>query len=141
MNDEQAVEAVIRKWRDAINAGDASALKDTWDSTYDHLTYVAEENDDALLDWASISGYYDALVKDTIAWSIDNLRVGVSGNAAWAYLTFVASGNVKALHHHFVWNGRSSFLLHKPGDEWKIIHYHESLSRDRSHEAWGWFFK
>src|SRR5215203_5049397 len=102
---------------------------------YDQLAYVAEENNDALVDWASISGYYDALVKNRISWSIDNLKVGVSGDAAWAYVTFVASGHVKALNHDFVWNGRSSFFLHKHESDWKIIHYHESLSRDRSHEA------
>ena len=141
MSDEQAIETVIRTWQHALNSRDASALKDGWAQEYDGLTYVAEENNDALTDWPSISAYYDALLTNRISWSVDSLKVRVLGSGAWVYLTFIASGNVEELNHEFLWKGRSSFFLRKNSDQWKIVHYHESLSRDRSQEAWGWFFK
>jgi len=141
MNDEEAVEAVIRRWHEAINSQDAAALKTVWDREYGGLVYIAEENNDPLTDWASINAYYDAPLSVPVRWSIDGLKVGVSGEGAWAYLTFVAAGYIDALKHDFIWNGRNSFFLHKVRGEWKIVHYHESLSRDRSHDAWGWSFE
>ena len=140
MSDEAEVEAVIRTWHRALNAGDAAALKGVWDQGYAGLIYIAEENNEPLTDWPSISGYYDELLTAPVKWSIDGPEVGVVGESAWAYLTFVAEGRVEALKHDFVWKGRNSFFLRKSGAEWKIVHYHESLSRDRSHDAWGWFF-
>jgi ketosteroid isomerase-like protein len=141
VNDEEAVAAVIRLWHEAISTGAVERLKDLWDQGYDGLVYIAEENNEPLTDWASISTYYDELLAAPVSWSIDNIKVGALGDAAWAYLTFVAEGRVEALQHDFVWRGRNSFVLHKTGGAWKIVHYHESLSRDRSHDAWGWFFE
>ena len=140
MSDEAEVTAVIRNWHLAINSGDAAALKGVWDQEYAGLVYIAEENNEPLRDWPSINQYYDQLLAAPVKWSIDALEVGVVGDAAWAYLSFVAEGRVEALAHDFVWNGRNSFFLRKSAGEWKIVHYHESLSRDRSHDAWGWFF-
>ena len=141
MSDEEDVEAVIRRWHAAISTGAAAPLKALWDQDYDGLIYIAEENNEPLTDWASINAYYDELLSAPVTWSIDGLTVGVLGDGAWAYLTFVAAGRVEALQHDFVWNGRNSFFLRKSGGEWKIVHYHESLSRDRSHDAWGWSFE
>ena len=141
MSEEAEVLAVIRNWHKAISAGNGQALKGVWDQNYNGLTYVAEENNEALTDWPSINTYYDQLLEAPVSWDIDGLKVGVTGEGAWAYLTFIAAGRVEALQHDFVWEGRSSFFLRKSGGEWKIVHYHESLSRDRSHDAWGWFFE
>jgi ketosteroid isomerase-like protein len=141
MSDEADVKAVIRNWHLAISSGDGATLKAAWDQSYDGLIYIAEENNEPLTDWPSISAYYDELLAAPVKWSIDGLQVGVVGDAAWAYLTFVAEGRVEALQHDFVWQGRNSFFLRKNGGDWKIVQYHESLSRDRSHDAWGWFFE
>ena len=141
MSEDADVKDVVRAWHRAISSGDAAALKALWDQDYEGLIYIAEENNEPLTDWASINAYYDELLAAPVKWSIDGLQVGVEGDAAWVYLTFVAEGRVEALQHDFVWNGRNSFFLRKSGGDWKIVHYHESLSRDRSHDAWGWFFE
>lgn len=142
MSEEAAVEAVIKEWHRAISSKDGVALKGLWDREYDGLIFIVEENNQAFFDWPSIEDYYAAQTEgpDQIAWSIDNLKVGVLGEAAWGYLTFVAAGRIESMKHDFVWDGRTSYVLRKTDGEWKIIHYHESLSRDRSHDAWGWFF-
>jgi hypothetical protein len=141
MSEEDTVEAVIRTWHRAISSGDGASLKGAWDQEYDGLVYIAEENNGALTDWPSINAYYDDLLSAPVSWTTGDVKVGVAGDAAWAFLTFVAEGRVEALQHDFVWNGRNSFVLRKSGGQWKIVHYHESLSRDRSHDAWGWFFE
>jgi ketosteroid isomerase-like protein len=141
--ERQAVEAVIREWLAALQANDAQRVKAVWDRNYPHLIYIAEENNDALHGWAGVDGYYNGLSRDVgrADWKIDNLEVDVIGNAAWAYLTFLVEVDIKPFKRTMVFNGRNTFILRKSGGQWKIIHYHESLSRDRSHQTWDWFFK
>ena len=141
--EKQAVEAVIQEWLSALNANDGQRVKALWDQSYPQIIYIAEENNDAIFGWPGVDSYYDALVKEVgrADWKIDNLRVDVTGDAAYAYLTFVVDTHIKGLKRDMVFNGRNTFILHKTGGQWKIIHYHESLSRDRSHDTWGWLFK
>jgi ketosteroid isomerase-like protein len=143
MSEEAAIAAVLRAWHAAISSNDIVTLKRLWDQDHQGLVFIVEENNEAYFDWPSIEKYYSAQTsgENNIEWSIDNLKAGAFGDAGWGYLTFVASGRVEALQHNFVWSGRISFFLCKTGNDWKLVHYHESLSRDRSHDAWGWFFE
>jgi ketosteroid isomerase-like protein len=143
MSEEEAVEATIRQWHKAIASNDGATLKGLWDQSYGNLVFVVEENNQAYFDWPSIEAYYDAQTAgpEQFAWTIDGLRVGVEGDGAWAYLTFTASGFIPELDYGLTANGRNSYFLHKVGGEWKLIHYHESLSRDNSRAAWGAFFE
>ena len=63
------------------------------------------------------------------------------GDAAWAYLTFVVEADIKDFNRTMVFPGRNTFILRKVSGQWKIIHYHESLSRDKSRSTWDWFFQ
>ncbi len=140
--DKQAVEAVIQEWMSALNAGDIEGVKGVWDKSYDSLVFIAEENDDALHGWSGVDGYYDGLAGVTRAdWKMDNLKIDVLGDAAWAYLTFVVEADIKDFNRTMVFPGRNTFILRKVGGQWKIIHYHESLSRDKSRSTWDWFFQ
>lgn len=139
-----AIEAVIKQWRQALAANDGALVKSLWDQSYDGLVFIVEENNEAYFDWPSIAAYYDDQTSgaNKIEWQVENLRAGVLGDAAWAYLEFHAKGIVPALgSHHFDWFGRNSYVLRRVGGDWKLIHYHESLSRDKSHLAWGWYFE
>ena len=141
--DKDQVAAVINEWAAALSAGDVPRVKAVWDSSYSDLIYLAEENNDPALGWRGIEDYYKGLETDvgSASWSIDNLKVDVIGDAAWAYLTFLIQAEIIPFSRTMTFNGRSTFILRKTGDAWKIIHYHESLSRDHSRETWGWFFE
>jgi len=137
------VDEVIREWYLALNANDVDRVKSIWDRTYDQLVYIAEENNEALYGWSGVEGYYDGLKSDvgSVEWKIDDLQTDVIGEAAWAYLTYVVEVEMKSFNRTMTFNGRNTFMLRKTDNQWKIIHYHESLSRDRSHDTWNWFFQ
>ena len=140
--DIEAVKAVIEEWKAALSACDVERVKKVWDESYDGLTYIAEENNDALHGWAGVEGYYNGLADVTRAdWEMDNLKIDVLGDAAWVYITYVVEAHLQNFGRTMVFPGRNTFILRRVGGEWKIIHYHESLSRDRSRETWDWFFK
>ena len=140
--EKQQVEAVIQAWKTSFAAADVEAVKELWDQDYPQLIYTAEESNDHLTDWASISEYYDAIppMVESMDWQIDDLMVDVIGDVAYAYCTFFVKAEVKGIDHTLIANGRDTFILRKTGGRWKIIHYHESLSRDHSHEMWGFLW-
>ena len=140
--DKQQVQAVIEAWRDGFAARDMERVKSQWDKGYPQLLYIAEENNDELRDWDSINKYYDAIPEfvTSLDWKIDDVTIDVLGDAAYVYLNFLANAEVVGVDHPMTFNGRDTFVLRKTGGQWKIIHYHESLSRDRSYETWGWLW-
>ena len=143
VQDKQQVESVIQEWRSAFAAKDMAGVKSLWDQSYSQLLYVAEENNDHLSGWAAIDEYYNAipdLVGD-MDWALDNLTVDVGGDMAYAYITFRVEASVPSLNRTVIANGRNTFVLRRTGGQWRIIHYHESLSRDRSHEMWGFLWE
>ena len=141
-SDKQQVEALIREWGSGFGAADMERVKAVWDQNYPQLIYVAEENNDHMTSWAEINDYLDAIpgAVNSIEMNIDNLMVDVIGDAAYAYFTSVGSADIKGFDNPLTFEGRGSFVLRKTGGQWKIIHHHESLSRDRSHETWGFLW-
>ncbi len=141
--DIKQVESVIQEWRTAFSGTDVPRLEALWDQSYSKLLYIPEENDDPLSSWAAIDEYYNALsgMVGRLDIAIDNLTVDVGGEMAFAYLTFRAEADVPSMSRTLHANGRNTFVLRKTGGEWKIVHFHESLSRDRSHEMWGFLWE
>ena len=140
--DMQSVKEAIQEWMSALNECDTQRVKKVWDESYEGLTYIAEENNDALHGWAGVDGYYNGLADVTQAnWEIDNLKMDVMGDVAWVYLTYVVEAAIKSFNRTVVFAGRNTFILRKVDNRWKIIHYHESLSRDESRNTWDWFFQ
>ena len=143
---KQQVVAVIEEWKAALSRNDVARVKRLWDQDYSNLLYIAEENNDAVKGWKGVSDYYDGLAKAVrrADWRVDNLVVDVIGDAAFAYCTFVVKALIAGVDNgkdrEMVFDGRDTFVLHHKGGQWKIIHYHESLSRDHSHGTWGWTF-
>ena len=141
-HEKNLVEEVIQEWLLALNANDGGKLKALWDQSYDQIIYIAEENDQAIFGWPDVNNYYDNLVLgvERADWQSTSLVVDVLGDVAYAYLTFALDTRQKDLDRDMVFRGRNTFIFHKVAGQWKIIHYHESLSRDSSHDTWGWFF-
>ena len=142
--DKKKVEAVIHRWKAAFAARDSEALKCLWDRDYPQLLYIGEGWNDPFLGWAAIGGYLDSVSSgwEILEWNLGDLVVDVLGELAYAYCTFVivGKGSAQGLGRRQIFEGRDTFLLCRKGDEWKIIHLHESLSRDRSHDAWGFLW-
>ena len=140
--DEQQVQEVIDRWMSALNACDTEAVKTVWDESYPDLLYIAEENNDALHGWEGVEGYYNGLADVSEAnWEMDNVKIDVMGDVAWVYLTYVVEAHLMGFGRTMVFPGRNTFILRKNEGEWKIIHYHESLSRDESRKTWDWYFQ
>ena len=140
--DLQAVKEVIQEWMAALNECDNERVKKVWDESYDGLTYIAEENNDALHGWSGVDSYYNGLADVTEAnWEMDNLKMDVIGDVAWVYITYVVEADIKSFNRTVVFPGRNTFILRKVNNQWKIIHYHESLSRDESRKTWDWYFE
>ena len=140
--DEQQVQEVIDRWMSALNACDTEAVKTVWDESYPDLIYIAEENNDALHGWEGVEGYYNGLADVSEAdWEMDNVKIDVMGDVAWVYLTYVVEAHLMGFGRTMVFPGRNTFILRKNEGEWKIIHYHESLSRDESRTTWDWYFQ
>jgi uncharacterized protein (TIGR02246 family) len=140
--ERQQVEAVIQEWKSAFEAKNIDRIKALWDQDYPQLLYIAEENNDHLSGWAAIDNYYNAIPGgvESMDWTLDNLTVDVIGDAAYAYVNFHVEAVVKDLDKPMIANGRDTFVLRKTGGQWKIIHYHESLSRDHNYETWGFLW-
>ena len=142
VQEKQHVESVIQEWRSAFAAKDMARVKSLWDQSYSQLLYIAEENNDHLSGWSGKGEYYNGIPASVgeMDLAIDNLTVDVIGDMAYAYLTFHVEASVSSLNRTLVANGRDTFVLRRTGGQWRIIHYHESLSRDRSHEMWGFLW-
>ena len=141
--EKQQVEAVIQEWKSTCEVTDMESVKALWDQDYHQLIFIAEDANDPLTDWASISAFYDTvppMVKRRMNWKMDNLMVDIIDAAAYAYCTLLINADLKSFEHSMVFNARFTFMLRKTGGRWKIIHFHESLSRDRSQEVWGFLW-
>ncbi len=140
--DELQVQEVIDRWMSALNACDTEAVKTVWDESYPDLIYIAEENNDALYGWEGVEGYYNGLADvSEVDWEMDNVKIDVMGDVAWVYLTYVVKAHLMSFGRTMVFPGRNTFILRKNEGEWKIIHYHESLSRDENRKTWDWYFQ
>ena len=137
--DKSQVEAVISEWNAAFIATDVGRLKNLWDKDYPQLLYIAEENNDAVRGNDAIGTYYGAIPEfvESIDFKLKETTVDAIGDMAYAYVEFLAKATIKGVDHEMTFEGRNTFILRKGGGQWKIIHYHESLSRDHSHETWG----
>jgi uncharacterized protein (TIGR02246 family) len=140
--DKSQVEAVIREWNEAFVATDPARLKGIWDNDYPQLMYIAEENNDCLRGSDAIATYYGGIPDfvESIDFSLTETTVDAIGDMAYAYVEFLAKASIKGVDHQMTFQGRNTFVLRKTGGQWKIIHYHESLSRDHSHETWGYLW-
>lgn len=141
--DKSQVEAVIREWRASFVAKDVGRLKNLWDKDYPQLIYIAEEDNAAHRGFDAISKYYGNVPEfvKSLDWTIKETTVDVIGDMAYAYVEFLVKADIKGIDHQMTFDGRDTFILRKRAGQWKFIHYHESLSRDHSHETWGHLWK
>ena len=140
--DKSEVDAVIREWQGALIAKGVDRLKDLWDKEYSQLIYIAEEDNEAHRGFDAIGKYYDNIPEfvQSPDWTIKETTIDVIGDMAYAYVEFVVKAELKDVDHQMIFDGRNTFILRKTHGQWKFIHYHESLSRDHSHDTWGFLW-
>ena len=141
-DEKQRIEAVIEEWKSAFGALDADRLSAVWDRDYPQPIFIGEEINEALRGSEAISRNYREVLALVVSldWKIGDLTIDVFGDVAWAYFTYLVKAEVKGFENPMVSDGRNSLILRKSGGQWKIIHFHESLSRDHSHEAWSFLW-
>ena len=141
--EKSEVAAVIRDWQTAFTAKTAEGLQSLWDEDYPQLIYIAEEDNDAHRGFDSISKYYSNIPAfvQSIEWTIKETSIDVIGDMAYAYIEFLAKGEITGIDHQLTFDGRNTFILRKRQGQWRFIHYHESLSRDNSHDTWGYLWR
>ena len=140
--DKSAVAEVIREWQAAFTDKSVDRLKGVWDHEYQQLLYIAEEDNEAHRGIDGISKYYSNIPAfvQSIDWNIKETTIDVIGDMAYAYVEFLAKGDITGIDHQLTFDGRTTFILRKRDGQWKFIHYHESLSRDHSHDTWGYLW-
>ena len=141
--ERQQLEAVIQEWKTAHTGRDVDRLKSMWAQDYDNLFFIAEENNDAIVGWEAINKRFEGMRGGTgrRELDIDNLKVDVIGDLAYAYCTFLMTVDMKAFDRIVTFDGRFSFIFRRTRGQWKFIQYHESLSRDKNQEVWGFSWK
>ena len=141
-HDKSRVEAVIREWQAAFTAKSVERLKNLWDKDYPQLIHIGEEDNDALRSFNAISKYYDDIpgFVRSLDWTIKEITPDVIGDMAYAYLEYEVTADLTGFDHQMSCNGRTTFILRKRDGQWKLIHSHESLSRDHSHDTWGFLW-
>ena len=125
------INALLNQWVGAFVAKDIDGLRKLWDSGYDGLVYQAEEFAAPLTTWPHIKHYYREVLTKIIEkierWHRTGLWVRVFGDAAYAYATTDFTMNVRHLTEPYNGTVRQTFVVRKANNDWKIVHYHESL--------------
>jgi ketosteroid isomerase-like protein len=123
------IKALIENYRTAWILLSPDSLKNCWERDFDGLIYVATERKEPFFMWSDIAQYFAKTVEDfgEIQWSFDNVKVKVlDDNHATVYLNSAFKGRLRSGYPISVENGRSTFVLRKSVDKWRIIQYHES---------------
>ncbi len=126
----QEIKAQIDKWTAGMSAVDTKRLKSLWDQSDPNVIYLAEENKEALVGWASIDRYYDNLAAtlSNADFRYSDLVVDVFGDVAYAFCYTIGLADAVPEGSRYEFNSRVTFILHRTGGEWKIVHYHESAN-------------
>ena len=141
--DKQQIESLVQKWKVAHEGRGVDTLKSMWDQEYPHVFGIFEENNDALVGWDAMNTRYEGMRGGTGRRELDirDVRVDVVGDVAYAYLNFVMTVYMKPFDRDLEFDGRFTFLFRRKGNDWKFIHYHESLSKDKNQKIWGFMWE
>ncbi|MBI3951119.1 MAG: nuclear transport factor 2 family protein [Acidobacteria bacterium] len=125
--DTSKIEAVLNRFAVGWRTADAALLKSTWDPEHSGCSYIASENEKPLFGSQAISRYYDqALATFPItSTEINNVTINVLDGIAYAFCD-IAIG-FKIGEQEFLVYPRATFVLRRRGDDWFVIHYHESI--------------
>ena len=115
--------------------GDVEMAMSLWDSSYSHPVYMAPDFSHALSDYEAIRDCYTEQIEGMggSQWTLSDVAVDVLGEAAYVhcYVSIEADFDGAAMS----FRDNNTFILRKVGTDWKIILYHEAVSRDAPKEV------
>lgn len=123
------VTRVVRRWAKAFASGDADGVLAQFDSEYASLLHQPEEFPGPIRGWDDLTHYYRRMVELSTNMrdhALAEIEADVVGETAWCYLRGSVTFDIAGSDASVSGEARQSFLLRRRGDEWKIIHYHES---------------
>ncbi len=127
--DETAVLAVHAQWLAAFQSVDPVRMKALFDQDYAGIVYQAEESPEPMVTWAAIDAYWSAapaIVAAIPEWRELTRKVALDGDTAFVYTKLQTRIDVKGAKRPLIGELRASIGMHRTGQGWKIIHYHES---------------
>ena len=129
-NEKARVLAVIEDWRVAMASGDAEKAISLWDTSYVEPVYMAPDFSHAKSDIESIRPVYVEQTEGMAGsqWTLSDIVVDVLGEAAFVHCYVSIEAVFQGASMSF--RDNNTFILRNVGDEWKIILYHEGVSRD-----------
>ena len=127
--------AVIEDWRVAMASGDAEKAISLWDASYTEPVYMAPDFSHAKSDIESIRQVYIEQTEGMAGsqWTLSDVVADVLGEAAFVhcYVSIEAHFDGKAMS----FRDNNTFVLRIVNGRWKIILYHEGVSRDAPKEV------
>ena len=133
--EKERVLAVIEEWRAAMAAGDAEKAMSLWDQSYTQPVFMAPDFSHALPDFATIRQVYTEQTEGMAGsqWTLSDVVENVLGEAAFVhcYVSIEAQFEGNAIS----FRDNNTFVLRNVEGQWKIILYHEGVSRDAPKEV------
>lgn len=127
--------AVIEDWRRAMASGDAEKAVLLWDTSYEEPVYMAPDFSHAKTDIESIRQVYveqtDGMAGSQ--WMLSDVVVDVIGQAAFVHCYVSIEAEFEGTPMSF--RDNNTFILRDAEGEWKIILFHEGVSRDAPREV------
>jgi ketosteroid isomerase-like protein len=123
-------EEVLRDWTKAWRTSKVAAMAAFYEDSKD---VVAWESSGKVRDGAAgIRQMYEDAFNEVVfdAASMEELKIRQEGNTAWAHGRFRADTTVRADKSRWRLHVRSSFVLKRDGDTWKIVFEHFSPLAD-----------
>lgn len=127
LEDKQQIIQILNKHVAGWTQGDASILKSMWDMSHQMATYLPAKSP-TIIGPENIAAYYDESVGTfpVTTWQLNEPVIDIIGEFAQVDCTS-AIGLKNADGSESVLSPRLSFTLMRKGNEWLVIHYHESI--------------
>ena len=118
-------------------SNDVDEAMSLWDQEYSQPVFLAPNFSSALLDRTNIRAFYSdqAEQMEKSDWTIHDTVVDVLGATAYVHCNVAIEAKIKDVEHPMTFRDHDTFVLRRTADQWKIILYHESISRDVSAET------
>ncbi len=130
-DDLAALKGVIADYEKCWNARDYQALRKLWDPEDPNPVYIAEEVEQAMLDWDTIEAYWQGnqdMISDISLRSWDHRFKRVTDDVATAVFWMHWNARMKGADSHPMGGDvKVTATLRKTGDGWRFVHYAESM--------------
>lgn len=126
---EEQVVKVLRRFSGAYNTFDTDSFMSAWDEDAERIVYQPEELRYPILDLAKLREYFDNVpnvVRKMHDVRVIDFQIDIEGDMATVYVRFWCRIAFAKVPETVDGQIRQSFILRRRGEDWKLVHYHES---------------